>query len=531
MRRVGRGQRDDVFPTASLGRDGTLRPMLRILWLTLATVVPICSSAVGAAAAVQDPAPMADLTEAFERASEAGRRLILGVYTAGESRSEDFAKRVLRDKAVRATWTNAVPVQVLLGGPTKADARRFGGHDPDTHRALEREVRDRLPVNAEGVLASPQHVWFAPDGRLLIAAPYELEPEEFLWLDWRSQRLAGAVDTPLPVGARAPRRYLEGEAFAPFDGDRIGRGLLPNEVEADLALMRKRSLGGGNSSGDWIGAFARLAFTDAQEAQDEVRNELGSVYLRLGGGSNAWLEGGLEMVAYAAPRRGVECLVTFLGDPVPGLRARAAAALESLGFEGAGWAELRKALDKEEDAVVRRALLRAAGVAGRSESQARRLLEKEALKGKAPADRCAAFIGLGHIGDGVGLESVLRAGLGDLDPNIALAAGVAMALTRDSARFKPLITERAGGATEDVAAFEAILAVLDGAPIVKLRDVLQRVAPDDFPRARLFFEARPPASARGGPVGGAGRGPGGQRPGEGDGPGGGDDPGGSFGGL
>jgi hypothetical protein len=498
------------------------------------------SSTGGAAPEAQDPAPAADLAEAFQRASAEGRRLVLGVYTAGEARSEDFAKRVLRDKAVRASWANVVPVQVLLGEPTKAEARRFGGHEPDIHRALERAVRDHLPANAEGVLASPQHVWFAPDGRLLLAAPYELDPEEYLWLDWRSQRLTGAVDVPLPEGARAPRRYLEGVAFAPIDGDRFGRGLLPPEVAAELEVLRKRSMGGGGAGGgpggggpggggagggggtrmlETVESIVRLAFTDSPDAQDEVRNELGNMFLRLGGGSNPWLEGGLEIVAYAAPRRGAEFLVTFLGDPVPGLRARGAAALESLGYEGIGWTELRKALDKEEDAVVRRALLRAAGVAGRREAQARRLLEKEALKGKAPADRCAALIGLGHIGAGAELEGTLRTALGDPDLNVALAAAAAMAMTRDSARFKPLITERAGGATEDTAAFETLLAVLDGAPFVRLRDVLQRVAPDDFPRTRLFFEARPPVSARGGPGAGPGRAPGGQRAGEGDGPG------------
>ncbi len=475
------------------------------------------------------------LSAAFERARSEGKRLVLGVYTAGEARAEDFAKRTLRDKSVKGALDASVFVQVLVGSPTKADAKRFGALTPDDHRALEREVLDRLPVNAEGVLATPQHVWFGPDGALLVAAPYELEPEEFLWLDARAAQLAAtpvadpagapgapaadaAPPAPLPAGARAPRRYLAGQAFRPLDGDRLGRGLLPDEEKADLELLRKRSQGGGRGGGgrgglggagggggfgggfsrEAIEAFGRLAFTDTEDAQSEVKSELGNVFLRLGGGSNALLDGGIEALAYAAPKRGVPTLVSFLGDTVPGLRARAAAALESLGYAGLGWKELSKQLGKEDDAVVRRALLRAAGAVGRGEAAARRLLEREALEAKAREDRIAALIGLGHFGDGAATEATLRTALAARDVDVALAAGAAMALTRDAGRFRAPLRERAAELSEEAPAFAALGEVLEGAPLVRLRELLTRLAPDEFPRARLFFEPLPPALARGG---------------------------------
>ncbi|MEZ6017400.1 MAG: hypothetical protein R3F49_19965 [Planctomycetota bacterium] len=472
----------------------------------------------GASAALpQEVAPRAELDGAFDEARAASQRLLLGVFTAGEARSEDCVKRLWSDKEVRAALADCVPVQALTGAVSKADARRFGGHDPDVHRILERAVRDHVPVNAEGVLATPQHIWFAADGRVLIAAPFELQPEEFLWLDWRSRQLAGDAEARPADSARPPRRYLEGQAYAPADGDLFGRGLLPAELEADLDTLRRRGQGGGGRGGrggfgggaNWsreaIDAFVRLAFTDEKDAQKEIESELGSIFLRMGGGTSPLLDAGLEIVAFAAPARGAETVIGFLSDTVPSVRARAAAALEAMGFEGEGWKELRKALDKEDDAVVRGALLRAAGVVGRKDAAARRLLEKEARerpqKGRTNVERIAALIGLGHVGDGAGSEAAFRAALGDTDANVALAAVAGMALTRDRARFAPALKERAGSDPANAALYDAALAVLDGAPLVRLRGLIERVAPDDFPRPRLYFEARPPGNVTGAGMG------------------------------
>lgn len=500
--------------------------MLGLIPLALATL------AAPAAAPTQDLAFSPDLAAAFEQSRSESKRLVLGVYSAGEARSEDFVKRVFKDKAVRRALADAVAVQALLGTPSKVEARRFGGHDQDIHRMLERSVRDHLPANAEGVLASPQHVWFGPEGRLLLAAPFELEPEEFLWLDWRARQLSGDAAAVAPVGARAPRRFLEGAAFAPADGDRFGRGLKPDEVKADLELLRRRGQGGGGGrggggggGGNWtpeaIAAFARLAFSNDADAQDEVRNELGNVFLRWGGGSNALVEGALEIVAFAAPRLGVPTVVQFLNDTEAVLRGRSAAALEAMGFDGDGWNDLRKALDKEEDAPVRRAMLRAAGVVGRREAQARRTLEREAEKAKSTLDRAAALIGLGHIGDGAACEETLRKALGEADANVALAAACAMALTRDSARFRASIVERATDAGEDAALYEAALAVLDGGALLRLQSLLARVAADEYPRTRFFFTARPQAPPAGRGQGGRGNGGGNGGGGNGGGAGGG----------
>jgi len=450
--------------------------------------------------ALAQPAPRiewsAGWTEASARARAEGRAIFVAVNADGEARSERLARSIYRDKEVvlQAAETVNVVGSISTHGRARSCAR-FPGITCEDHRRMEALLRERvLRANGEGVVAAPQHAWLRPDGSVLLSVPFELASEELAWCFVAARRALSPEAPPdFPPQARPPRRLLFGATWTPAQGDLLGRGLTPGELETELSGLRS----GGPFRPGVVEAWRRVLFTDEKDALDHARSELGSGLL-------GWLRGDLlvstiHLIGSASPRSFHEVLEHFARDAQAGVRAEAAVAYEQLGAPDA-LKTVRAALAKEGEPEVRASWLRALGACGRDDAGTRRALLKEAGSKAADASgarlRRNALVALGHLAQHADVRAALSQSLDGAGADERLAAACAMALARDPFYVEPLAAAAAACADEALAAeLTLALRVLRGADAALLEAPVRRVAGDRIRRERVFFGSAGPARA------------------------------------
>lgn len=423
------------------------------------------------------------------RAQEEGRILFVSVLSDDEARSDQFWDDVYSDRRVRAFSEETVNLVACLDAQDKkrCSSARQAGLSRDEARYLEAAIRDELLAkNADGVVASPQHLWFSPAGELLQSVVFEMTADEMVWCSINARRRAGLKHDPMPEGLRAPLRLLTREPYAPSDGDTHGRALTSAEVKQELKTMRASML-----SARQAARFVRLAFTDDKASQEYVYKELQSGVATWGGG--AVIMGALHTMGLVAPASGWEIFEYYADHKEARVRNECAVGLEQLGTSD-GLKIIKTMLRKEKDEGVKKNWLRALGSCGRSTSTVRKQMLGLANRERDPVLKANILFALGWLDHHEDVREILVQTLHDEDADARLrtAAVCALALGRDETQLET-VRKFAGGegvpaSLSDAAA--AAVAILEGADLMGLQASVMDSCDDILPRERVFF--RPP---------------------------------------
>ena len=436
-----------------------------------------------------------DYAPARARAQEEGRILFVSVLADDEARAEQFWDDVYSDRRVRALSEETVNLVACLDaqGKKRSSCAQKAGLSRDEARYLEAAIRDELLAkNAEGVVSSPQHMWFSPAGELLQCVAFEMTADEMVWCFVNARRRAGLKHDPMPEGLRAPLRFLAGEPYAPADGDTYGRALTSAEVKQELKSMRTSRFGGGQAA-----RFVRLAFTDDKAAQEYVYKELQSGLVTWGG--TDVIVGALHTMGLVAPASGGEIFEYYGDHKEARVRNECAVGLEQLGASS-GLKLIKVMLRKEKDDSVKKNWLRALASCGRSASAVRKQMLGLVDRERDLVLKANILFGLGWLDHHEDVREVLVQTLQDVDADVRLrtAAVCAIALGRDESQLET-VRKFAGGEGIPASLSEAAVAavaILEGGDMMGLQASVQDSCADILPRERVFFRPVPPAEPR-----------------------------------
>ncbi|MAG64212.1 hypothetical protein CMO84_11900 [Candidatus Woesearchaeota archaeon] len=439
--------------------------------------------------------PVGDITwekeyaPARARAQEEGRILFVSILSDDEARSDQFWDDVYSDRRVRALSEETVNLVACLDaqGKKRSSSTKQAGLSRDEARYMEAAIRDELMAkNAEGVVASPQHLWFSSAGELLQSVVFEMTADEMVWCFVNARRRAGLKHDPMPEGLRAPLRFLTREPYVPADGDTHGRALTSAEAKQELKTMKASMLGAGQAA-----RFVRLAFTDDKAAQEYVYKELQSG-VATWGGSGITVRA-LHTMGLVAPDSGWEIFEYYADHKEARVRNECAVGLEQVGTSD-GLKLIKTMLRKEKDAGVKKNWLRALGSCGRSTSSVRKQILGLANRERDPVLKANILFALGWLDHHEDVREVLVQTLYDANADVRLrtAAVCAIALGRDESQLEA-VRKFAGGdgipAPLSEAATAAV-AILEGGDLMGLQASVQDSCDDIVSRERVFF--RPP---------------------------------------
>ena len=244
-------------------------------------LVPLVLALLPAAAApapAPAPAPgftwQADLATSLETAAAEGRVVFVALDHQDEGRCEAFLDLV-DDKAVVAAAEGALCLPASPQTHGKRDTcKRFGDMTCADHQRTEADLfAGTLAANESGVTAVPQYLWLDGAGEVLLSVPYELDRAGLLWCFETARRLVDPEGAPpRHEASRPPRRLLMGSVYRTFDGDALGRGMTPDELEVAMDGTKSNILGLVP-----IGDILEVVFTDHPDAVDYAVKNLGFV--------------------------------------------------------------------------------------------------------------------------------------------------------------------------------------------------------------------------------------------------------------
>jgi hypothetical protein len=455
----------------------------------------------------------ADYELALERAASEGKVVFVAFHGPADARCEEFTKHHYRNRDV----VSVAEATINVGATTDELERRkhpfVKGLSALENRRLAAALRESLvPANAAGVVATPQHLWLAPGGEVLLSAPFEVEEEELLWCFHEAQRLVDPAAPAAPPGARPPRRLLYGKGYRPRDGDELARGLTEEELEEALQSARS-SMTARGGGGRRMANLMRIAFTDDEAAAEYIGLELSNGLLTWAG--NGLLVQALHLVGVLSPASFWELAEDFVTHDDADVRREAAVVLEQLGHSG-GLKVARRGWSKESERFLRGAWLRAIGACARGDKSARKLLLELAREEPEDEARASAIFALGYLDAHPDVHEFLASAVrGERELERSMAA-CAMALSRERS-YVSLLAELIGEAPPAVsgdvaqgagtgddgagdtgaappardgsdAVLEDALAVLRGADLARVATHVSRATGAVAMRERVFFQ-------------------------------------------
>ncbi len=430
----------------------------------------------------------ADIEEGMVRAEAEGRVIVLALGVVSESRSEAHLKEVYSEKKLAGYFAESVNIAAWsFELDEEKQLPRFDGISPSDHLNNLAVIIERwLEPNAEGVVALPQHVWLSPKGEVLLSCAYEIEKEEFAWCFEEAMRRAGIEDLPKPMkGAHPPRRLLLGEVYRLIDGDQLGRGMKPDELDELLQRVKKRNLSE-RDRGDII----QIIFTDEEDGVEYLTRQFG-LWELVGPRIAPVIDGTFELIGGSASPKYLECLEKFASHNRASLRMRVAVAYEQIG-DTEGLSAVKKALKKEKDDDVRAEWVRALGACGRGDKSTSKTLVRIAEKEKDDRVRRNAILALGHLLPDEGAEEALveLATGGEGDDRWAAVLGLALGR---SIGARGLIEGMGEGENDEdiLKIIERSLRVLDGGNLYEIQSSCALISESEISRWRLFFRPVP----------------------------------------
>lgn len=456
-------------------------------------MIPLLAACIVLTSSIAPPTPVAKIEwqssyEAALRTAAAEKRVVfVALDHAGEGRSEHFLKKLTRDKEVVALAAQTLNVAASRQMHKKSGAcPRFKEMECADHRRAEASLRESvLPENDEGVVAVPQYLWLNGQGQILLSVAYELDREGLLWCFQRARQLIDPEGAP-PIGeeARPPRRLLMGHAFRATPGDKYGRGMTADELEAALSESKKSIFGMADRS-----RTVRVMFTDEKDAVEYVKVELSGMLRLFAGGR---VPQTVRTLGLISPSPFWEVLEDFAKLNDPEARHETAVALEQLGASDA-LRLVKSGLKREKDEGIVGAWVRALGACGATDKGTRKALLGFAEDDEPEDVRASAVFALGYLQRHEDVRAHWRALLSDGSPALRLAAACGAALARDVACLPAVEAAATRAEGEEQAALERALAVLRGGDLYPLADDVKRITRDRIPRLRVFFGS-PPAS-------------------------------------
>jgi hypothetical protein len=487
---------------------------------TLCGIALLCAAPNALAAPAATPAAPAqsklnwtpDAKKAVVDAAEQKRVLFLSVGFVGEDRSEEILKSAFADKAVIAQAAETINIPAwtwALGEEKKLPA--FGEAEPFDHSAnLAKATSEWLKPNSLDTIAMPQHVWLTADGEILVSCPWEISAEEMSWCFDEALRRAGMETRPaMTEGAHPPRRLLLGLVHEISSEDDLGRGLNSKELKPIMEELRKGFVTGRNTED-----MVRIMFSKDKDGVEFIDQQLG---LWDFGGSAAAniIDGSYAVMGMISPVEYLDLFESKIEASRDSLRATVAVAYEQMG-RSEGLSAIKKALKKEKSDFVRAEWVRALGACARGDKSTAKALIKLVEKDKDPRVQLNAVIALGHVLP----QSEARDFLVELTKQpggeMRQAAVLALALGREYSARADLVELRSASPSESLlAAVDKAVAVLDGANLFELEELIRAIDGSEIARPRLFFRAKMELPDRFGGGAGRGEGPGGGPPGGG----------------
>jgi len=430
----------------------------------------------------------ADIEEGLVRAEEEGRVIVLALGVVSESRSEAHLKEIYSEKKLAGYFEESVNI---AGWSFEQDEEkklpRLEGMKPSDHLNNLAVIIERwLEPNLEGVVALPQHVWLSPKGEVLLSCTYEVEMEEFAWCFDEAMRRAGIEDRPaLMKGAHPPRRLLLGQVYRLIDGDKLGRGLKPDELDSLLEEVKRRNLSE-RDRGDVI----QIIFTDEEDGVEYLTRQFG-LWELVGPRIAPVIDGTFELIGGSASPKYLECLKKFASHNRANLRMRVAAAYEQIGHTD-GLSAVKKALKKEKDDDVRAEWVRALGGCGRGDKSTSKTLIRLAEKEKDDRVRRNAILALGHLLPEEAAEETLMQIAEEGEGDDRWAAVLGLALGRATGARELIEEMKEGEDDEDILKIiERSLRVLDGGNLYAIQSSFALISESEIARWRLFFRPVP----------------------------------------
>jgi hypothetical protein len=362
--------------------------------------------------------------------------------------------------------------------------KRFGSVSCEEHQLSDKAMRFevlKLPPDTE--LVAPQHIFIAPDGKILFSVAYEITAKQLQWcLIAAINKVDPDAKISMPTGAKAPRRLIM-DGVAPTDGG--DTSILPLSEEEVLETIK--FIKSGAKGSERVEAIRSMLGTDDPEAVKFLEVELGNFRYEKRTDQLIRL---LNAVGGASPPSFWDTIDHFLKSTHEEFRLLTAAALEQLAAPDSV-KTLKMMFAKEKSTQVRKNLLRALGVAGAEDKSARSVVLKAWKNKKEPLLKTNALLVLGlHASDKKAL-AVLKEGLQSSNPLHRQASALGIAFGRDESLIDLL--ENAFEAEEDKETkeiMEKCKAVLQGSSLSTIGEDFSRVGEDSKPRPRFFGLAK-----------------------------------------
>lgn len=441
---------------------------------------------------------MESYDSAFAAAQARDTIVFLAVNMDGETANEEAAKKLYSHKLILPLTTETVNlVASSFEHATSGNCPRFGSNPCSDHQKVDIKARAQiLKPGPSGSVIAPHHVFLDKNGVVLLSVAYKVSAKELAWCFRAAQKKAYPDgDFPAVKGARAPSRLVMDGVINMGDN-----GIRPlNEEEMEATIKRIRN---SKRFDQRVDDLYSLIATDHPDAVEMVARDLKNANAAAAYGGRGGGGGGEEAVqrfqngrAKLIHRIGVfsppsywEAIVTQLGDSSAAIRQEAAVALEQLANEDAV-KELKSALKNEENADVRRCLVRALGTCGVDSSSARKQLS---LFAKSKKDEDLRRNALFALGGQVGQKSVtklLTSTLKTGTPQQQQAVLLGIGFSRNASLLFLVESLQASDSVLNSATQEtlsAVVAVMEGENLLLLKDKVKALLGDTLEREKYF---------------------------------------------
>lgn len=440
--------------------------------------------------------------DAFAQAAAEKKVVFLAINMDGEAANDRMATKVYSDPKIVAASKLTVNLAAsrFEHAPEGKPCTRFGALTCTEHRRIEGAARDNvLKTDAAGFTVSPQHIFLASDGKVLLSVPYEISAQE---LEWCFREALAVVDPhaakQIAASGRAPRRLIQGGVFDPSAIP--GANLSPPTREEVLAIIKemRASLWSANR----LQSIQRLLLSSEPEAIEQIESELKNEFF----GRRGWVQGDptnpdggrgadykdrlMHAIGVLSPQAYGKLVVEFLEHDDEKLRLEAIVALEQLAAPDSAVA-ITRAISKEKNARLRKDLYRALGSAGAGDEKARKSLLKALTSEKDALARRNALFALGWFPPAADSDKALGDALSGGTAEERCAAALGAGLTRHEAWRERV--QQAASKEENPQVKECLAAasgVLNGAGVTTLRTLVRTICEDDLEREKLFGVAQ-----------------------------------------
>ncbi|MHC4225032.1 MAG: HEAT repeat domain-containing protein [Planctomycetota bacterium] len=354
---------------------------------TLRVLPLVCALAAGSVRAAERPQVewMGGWDEAFALARKTGRPVMVCINSKdGEQANDRAAKATYRDPWFVPLSRRFVMIVVstrkhggIVGCP------RFGKVTCDQHLACWRKLREHhgkeflLPGTTDEMI-SPQHAWFAPDGRLLHRKEYELSRDDLL------KRMRAVL---AELGREPGPENKPPTSSAPMD-------------DTDRAHLERLRTGNAKTRWAALGTLLATEKVDVHAALLKLLKSSRDIALRCDI---------LRAFGHAQVHDARAAIEARLGDEDELIRSFSAVALEGLG-DPASIRVLNKRAQTERKPIVRKNLYRAMGACGgpSGNKSAAKALMKALDKDPHQVVRKHAALALALYAGGPGAKSILK---------------------------------------------------------------------------------------------------------------------------